>query len=184
MPAAVRYYFSGRRNQNPVPIWVIPYFAVAAVVVVASHSVTLAVAVFAPAGALLAMRIFRTRQQDGRAFYVEIGADGLLVNLGLITEIAYEDIKSAELPRFALPGPLRPLLIISSLLSLAFGGPRFPSGRKGEIDQESVELKFRRTVWLSVAFPPFMLPKRSWRLHLENAASLQIDLATKLEAIN
>ena len=178
--AVARYYFAGRRNQSPIAPWVAPYLVLATVLVVALPSVGLALAVFAPAGLLIAMRMLRTREGAASTFYDEPAEDRLIVNIVTTNEIPYEVIESAELPRFQVSEPLRPLVIVSNLLSRAFGGAGFPDGRKGEIDRDSVELRFKCRIWLSVAFPPFLLPKTSWRLHLEDAPSLQMELAKRL----
>jgi len=116
-------------------------------------------------------------------FFVELWRERLLINALTSHSVACRDIASADLYVHKNGAAVRRILNFSVWLSRLFGGQERYVGEPGEVDEDTVEVKFAKTLWMYMPFPPFILPRRSWRLRVEDAASLRDEINRRLPAL-
>jgi len=171
-----RYYFVGVTVGIPTRYW-------SALLVISS--VILMAMVRTPAGFAVfgifilggAYGLVRPAQPN---FFVEVRETTLLINVLTRIEIRYEDIGTADFYRHKKGKVVRAVTNSGVALSRLFGGDLPGIGRPGDIARDTIELKFVRVIWIYAPVPPFLIPRRSWRLRVYEADTLKEELARKL----
>ena len=111
---------------------------------------------------------------------VELQEDGILVNMVVACKIPYRDIRSADFFVYRLGESLRTVANASIAFGRLFGGTSPMFGKFGEVDRDSVALRFGRWRWSYAPFPPFLIPSRAVRLRVEDASGLLTELQKRL----
>ena len=115
-------------------------------------------------------------------FFVDLATEHLTINVMTVVKIPYEDIASADFYRYRDGKFVRALQNLAIGLSRIVGG-QFPYvGQPGEVDKGVVELKFNGWKWLYFPVPPFLIPRKSWLLRVDDAASLRSQIRQRLSA--
>jgi hypothetical protein len=113
-------------------------------------------------------------------FYVELQDDGTLINMAVTWKIAYRDIRGADFYVYRVREFVRAVGNVIISIGRPFGGHYPPIEKFGEIDHDSVELRFVHVLWAYIPFPPFLIPIRSPRLRVEDAPGLLKELHERL----
>jgi hypothetical protein len=113
-------------------------------------------------------------------FYVELQDDGILVNMAVARKIPYRDIRSAGFYVYRDREFVRTVGNAFIALGRSFGGHLPPIEKFGEVDRDSVELRFVHMLWAYIPFPPFLIPIRAPRLRVEDAPGLLKELHKRL----
>lgn len=123
--------------------------------------------------------LFRDREKRPGSF-VELQEDYLLLNLLTEVKIPYGNIATAENPKFT-QGPIGQWVGNAVVAWNHLFGGDFPRvGAKGEVNTSVLVIRLKKYTWSFIPFPPFMVPKRRWRLMIDGAESLRAELLEKL----
>ena len=113
-------------------------------------------------------------------WYVELQEDGVLVNMVVAWKVPYRDIRGADFYVYRDREFVRAMGNAFIALGRSFGGHYPPIEKFGEVDRDSVELRFVHMLWAYMPFPPFLIPIRHPRLRVENAPGLLTELQSRL----
>ena len=137
-------------------------------------------AIFGLSAAAGAYGIFR-RPQPG--FCVELSDDCLAMIVLFKRKIPYTGIESVGFYKNEYGQIRQALERFAVRWNHLFGGQIEEVIPRGQTDSCILVLTFRRTLWVIAPFPPFLLPKRDWKLpplaH-DDAASLRAEIARRI----
>lgn len=173
-----QHYLRGGPTGDVARMWAAAMLIVSIGLAAAVRSLPLS-AIFAIIGFVSLYRIFKPPQPGS---FVDLGPDHLVLNSLLRIEIRYRDIESADFRRFSLCGPLRAIVNVFIALGRTAGGNTPWEGRAGEIDSTAVIIRFRKTLWLPLPLPPFILPRKSFGFYFQDPPAFLSDISERLSA--
>ena len=124
--------------------------------------------------------VFGLLRRAKPGFFVELHDDGIVVNMAVAWKIPYRDIRSADFYVYRDREFVRAIGNAFIALGRSFGGHYPPIEKFGEVDHDSVELRFVHVLWAYIPFPPFLIPIRHPRLRVEDAPGLLRELRNRL----
>jgi len=124
--------------------------------------------------------VFGLLRRAKPGFFVELQDDGIVVNMLTASKIRYRDIRRADFHVYRYWAFVRTVANASIALGRLFGGTSPMIGRAGEVDRDSVELRFVRLRWNYVPFPPFVIASRGVLMRVEDAPGLLRELRNRL----
>jgi len=157
-----------------------PVILLLSLVIIAVSQSILAIVLLAAVVAVAGYFWWRPPDLD---FCVEVLEDGLRVRLVTANRIRYSDITEADFRRWEHRGIVRFLRNCVLAISNFFGASWELEGRKGEVDRNSVMVRFRRTILVWMPFPPFVLPKKSWLFIVEDADLLVAEIQKRVNPL-
>jgi hypothetical protein len=175
----VRYYFTGLKVTDYAR-FLSAVLIVSSLVIMLVLRTAVGYAIFGLSAAAGAYGIFR-RPRPG--FYVELNDDCLAMKVLFKRRIPYPDIESAAFYKNEYGEIRQALEKFAVRWNHLFGGQFEEVIPRGQTDPRTLVLRFRRTHWAIILFPPFLLPMRAWKLlpmaH-EDAASLRAEIARRI----
>lgn len=139
-----------------------------------------ATGIFAVSAAAAVYGMIRAKEPD---FFVELLEDYLVIKSLLRIRIRYDDISTVDFyrQRRGLAGAVENFGILMGRL---FGNQIEDAREPVEASESKIELKFNGIKWQFFPLPPFMIPRRSWLLHVEDAASLREEINRRLSPLD
>jgi hypothetical protein len=169
-----RYYFSGMRVGNIARRWSAGLLA-GSLVAMAILRNPVAWGIFGVSALASAYGMFRAKEPK---WFVELGENHLVVHGAVKTKIGYDDIASADYYRYR--GGVAGVLENFGVLLGRIFGRQWEYGAPGEVNKSAAELRFSGIKWKFFPLPPFVLPRRSWLLAVEDAPSLRAEIDQRL----
>jgi hypothetical protein len=132
--------------------------------------------VMVPAAILAVVGVAQLVRPARPGVYVEVREKELVLNVLFPIRIPFENIQTVSHPPYRDGAVMRLLVNCAVALNRLTGGDLPWWGRKGEIDRSSVEVRFKKRMWVFVPIPPFYWPRAFWYLTVENAPLLKDEL--------